>query len=230
MGGMSLDKALTAEWLDRTDTVEAFYAGLRDKYTPGKPMWLTETAEAACGGDPIAGQFVDIFRYLNQLGTLAQKGVQVVMHNTLASSDYGLLDEDTLEPRPNYWAALLWKRTMGNVVLDPGAAGNSTVRLYAHCAMSGKGAVSLLALNTDPEHEQSLVLPLPAERLTLTAPDLEGTKVLLNGAELKANADGSVRAIHLDVVKAGRVRLPPASVTFLTLPSAGNKSCIASAK
>lgn len=32
-------------------------------------MWLTETAEAACGGDAFAGQFVDVFRYLNQLGT-----------------------------------------------------------------------------------------------------------------------------------------------------------------
>jgi len=26
------------------------------------------------------------------------------MHNTLAASDYGLLDEKTLMPRPNYWA------------------------------------------------------------------------------------------------------------------------------
>jgi heparanase 1 len=42
------------------------------------------------------------------------------MHNTLASSDYGLLNEDTLEPRPDYWAAVLWKRTMSDVVLDPG--------------------------------------------------------------------------------------------------------------
>ena len=120
MGNMSVDKALTAEWLDRTDIVEEFYAKLRDQYMPGKPMWLNETAEAACGGDQFAGEFVDTFRYLNQLGTLAQKGVKVVMHNTLASSDYGFLNEDTLEPRPDYWAALLWKRTMGDVVLDPG--------------------------------------------------------------------------------------------------------------
>ena len=149
MGDMTADKALTAEWLDRTNQGEAFYAGLRDKYVPGKPMWLNETAEAACGGDEFAGQFVDTFRYLNQLGALAQKDVKVVMHNTLAASDYGLLNEDSLEPRPDYWAALLWKRTMGAVVLDPGGPKNQALRIYAHCSQDGKGGVALLALNTD---------------------------------------------------------------------------------
>jgi hypothetical protein len=32
----------------------------------------------------------------DQLRRLAKAGVQVVMHNTLAASDYGLLDETTL--------------------------------------------------------------------------------------------------------------------------------------
>ena len=54
-------------------------------------MWNTETAQAACGGDRWASTFLDTFRYLNQLGILAKRGVQVHMHNTLASSDYGLL-------------------------------------------------------------------------------------------------------------------------------------------
>ena len=230
MGNMSIDKALTAEWLDRTNIAEAFYAGLRDKYQPGKPMWLTETAEAACGGDPVAAQFADTFRYLNQLGTLAQKGVRVVMHNTLASSDYGLLDEDTLEPRPDYWATLLWKRTMDDVVLDPGAGKDSTVKIYAHCAKSGNGAVALLALNTDAGHEQVLTIPVPAQRLTLTASELTSTRVLLNGVELKADADGSVPAFHPAEEKAGPVRLPPGSVTFLTIPAAHNKNCTQSGK
>jgi hypothetical protein len=224
-GGLSLEKALTAEWLDRTDVVEAFYAGLRDKYLPGKSLWLNETAEAACGGDPLASEFVDTFRYLNQLGTLAQKGVKVVMHNTLASSDYGFLNEDTLDPRPNFWAALLWRRTMGDVVLDPGASKNPSLRIYAHCSKEGKGGVALLALNTDTEHEQVLTPPQAAERFTLTATDLTSTKVLLNGTELRAESDGSVGPLRPEQAKAGPVRLAPLSVTFLTIPSARNKSC-----
>ena len=55
---------------------------------------------------------------LDQLGRLARRGVAVVFHNTLASSEYGLLDQKSFEPRPNYWAALLWRRLMGTTVLD----------------------------------------------------------------------------------------------------------------
>jgi len=76
---------------------------------PGKPFfWNTETAHAACGGNPWGGTFLDTFRYLDQLGRLARQEVAVVIHNTLVASDYGLLDEDTFEPKPNYWRALLW--------------------------------------------------------------------------------------------------------------------------
>ena len=225
MGNMTADKALTAEWLDRTDAGEKFYGDLRDKFMPGKPMWLTETAEAACGGDQFAGEFVDTFRFLNQLGTLAQKGVQVVMHNTLASSDYGLLNEDTLEPRPNYWAALLWKRTMGSVVLDPETPKDQPLRIYAHCTMGKKGGVTILALNTDTDHEHLLTLRKPAERYTLTASALTSGQVLLDGAELKAEADGSVGSLRADHVRSGVVHLAPSSVTFLVIPSAHNESC-----
>jgi heparanase 1 len=226
MGSMSVDKALTAEWLDRTEIGEAFYEQLRDKYLPGKPMWLSETAEAACGGDQFAGEFADIFRYLNQLGALAQKGVRVVMHNTLASSDYGLLNEDTLEPRPDFWAALLWKRTMGEVVLDPGIAKSESLRIYAHCSKDTKGGVALVVLNTDSEHERMLSLPVPAAELALTAPDLTSTTITLNGKELRAESDGSVGPLKADEPKKGLIRLAPSSVTFLTIPSARNKSCM----
>jgi hypothetical protein len=130
-------EALSQSWLSRGDQSEQFYAALRDRFEPGKPMWLTETAQAACGGDRRASTFLDTFRYLNQLGDLAHRGVQVHMHNTLAASDYGLLDEKTYEPRPNYWAALLWRKLMRTTVLDPGS---SVVRVLhrqgdelAHC-------------------------------------------------------------------------------------------------
>lgn len=226
MGSMSADKALTPDWLDRTDIEEGFYAALRDKYLPGKSLWLTETAEAACGGDQFAGEFVDTFRYLNQLGTLAQKGVQVVMHNTLASSDYGFLNEDSLAPRPDFWAALLWKRTMGNIVLNPGASQSPSLRIYAHCSKSGKGGVALVALNTDSEHEQTFSLPDAAQAFVLTAPNLESTTVRLNGRELKAEVDGSIAPLKPDEIKKGVVRLAPLSAAFLTMPAAQNKACI----
>ena len=133
------DAALSDEWLSRTDTVEAFYAALRNRFEPAKPLWITETADAACGGNPWAATFLDTFRYLNQLGSMAQRGVQVVMHNTLDASDYGLLDENTLAPRPNYWAALLWRKLMGTTVLNPDISPAPGLHLYAHCLRDQPG-------------------------------------------------------------------------------------------
>jgi len=225
MGTTKIDQALSSEWLNRTDAAEAFYATLRDRYLTGKPIWLTETAQAACGGDRFAGQFADSFRFLNQLGSLAQKGVQVVMHNTLAASDYGLLNEKTLQPRPNYWAALLWKRTMGRVVLDPGAPSDQSLRIFAQCMKETKGGVTLLALNTSTQNELTLSIPTDGFRYTLAAAELASDQVLLNGTELRTAPDGSLPVISGQRVKAGNIELAPESITFLTLPSARNSSC-----
>lgn len=224
-GTARIDQALSSDWLVRTDTIEAFYAALRDQYLPGKPMWLTETAEAACGGDPFAGQFADTFRFLNQLGALAQKGVQVVMRNTLASSDYGLLNENTLDPKPDFWAALLWKRLMGPVVLDPGPSRGSPLRIYAQCAKDKKGGVTLLLLNTDTTRSHTVTIALPAKQYTLTADSLASTRVSLSGTELRAQSDGSLPAIEGQPASAGTLPLPPESITFLTVASARNPDC-----
>jgi hypothetical protein len=40
--------ALSKDWLTGTDRIEIYYAVLRDEYLPGKPLWITETADAAC--------------------------------------------------------------------------------------------------------------------------------------------------------------------------------------
>jgi hypothetical protein len=55
------------------------------------------------------------------------------MHNTLAASDYGLLDQNTFEPRPSYWATLLWHKLMGMTVLDPQISAAPNTYVYAQC-------------------------------------------------------------------------------------------------
>lgn len=224
--GTTANDALTAEWLDRASTVEAFYAKLRDTYLPDKPLWLTETGQTACGGDKWAAEFFDSFRFLDQLGALAQQSVKIVMHNTLAASDYGLLDEETLEPRPNYWAALLWKRTMGNRVLNPEIAPTATLRVFAQCMKGSKGGVSVLILNLDEKQEQTVQVPLAGKRYTLSAPELSSTKVWLNGVVLKAAQDGTVPALQGETVKQGTLHFAPRTMSFVTFPNAENARCI----
>jgi hypothetical protein len=217
-------EALSEEWLSRTDRDEAFYAALRDRFAPGKAIWLTETGEAACGGNPWATDFIDSFRYLDQLGRLAKRGVQVVAHNTLAASDYGLIDETTLAPRPNYWSALLWRRLMGTTVLDAGTAPPG-VHLYAHCLRGHPGGVALLAINTDREKPRELATAGRPDRYTLTAKRLLGSSVELNGRELKMGDHDELPEITGEPAAAGPVTLAPASITFLAFPDAGNAAC-----
>lgn len=75
--GTTAAAALSKEWLSRPDRIHAVDAGLRDRYEPGKPLWVTETADAGCGGNPWASTFRDTFRYLNQQGRLAQQRSQL---------------------------------------------------------------------------------------------------------------------------------------------------------
>ncbi len=222
--GTTPEAALSEEWLSRTDTVEAFYAALRDRFVPGKPVWLTETGQAACGGDKWAATFIDSFRYLNQLGTLAQHGVQVVAHNTLSASDYGLLDEKTFAPRPNYWAALLWRKLMGTTVLNPGESPNSRLKLYAHCLRNTPGGVAMLVINTDRGTALSLDAPA-AERYTMTAVKLLDSVVELNGHELRLGADDSLPELTGTSTQVGNLTFGPASITFLAMPKANNAAC-----
>ncbi|MES2393012.1 MAG: hypothetical protein V4555_15305 [Acidobacteriota bacterium] len=223
--GISSNAALSEDWLSRTTTVESFYSHLRDQYEPGKPMWLTETGQAACGGDRWAATFVDTFRYLNQLGVLAQHNVQVVMHNTLDASDYGLLDARTLTPRPNYWAALLWHNTMGTTVLAPGPSPSPTVHLFAHCMKNTSGGVTLLALNLNSTEPQTIQLPLNSTRYTLTAPTLTSSTVQLNNQTIALTSTADLPTLTGSPTKKGELTLPPASITFFTLPTANNAAC-----
>jgi hypothetical protein len=224
-GTSAPEAALSEEWLSRTDQIMNFYRTLRDKFAPGKPIWLTETADAACGGNRSAASFLDTFRYLDQLGRLAKAGVQVVMHNTLAASDYGLLDEKTLAPRPNYWGALLWRQLMGSTVLDSGVPIRAGLHVYAHCQLGTLGGVSLLVINTSSNAPQTLMLTSASERYTLDAANLRGGTVRLNGRTLELGVrDDLPRIAGLRTV-AGALTFAPATITFLAIPAAANSAC-----
>ena len=223
--GTSPAAALTEAWLGKTDTVETFYAGLRDTYAPGKPMWLTETGQTACGGDRWASTDLDTFRYLDQLGRLARKNVQVVAHNTLAASDYGLIDEGTLTPRPDYWAALLWHRTMGRVVLDAGASASPNLHGYAQCMKGHPGGVTLLFLNLSRTSSQTITLPMASARYVMSSADLMSHTVQLNGRNLALTSAGDLPELVGVPTPKGTFDLPAASIGFFTVPDAGNAAC-----
>lgn len=219
------DAALSEDWLRRTNQTLAFYARLRDAFEPGKPFWLTEVGDSACGGNPWAGTFLDTFRYLDQLGRLARQDVKVVAHNTLVASDYGLLNDKTLVPKPTYWGALLWRRLMGTTVLDSGIPVREGLHLYAHCLRGKPGGVALLAINNSRSGTTSLNLPTGAGRYTLTASAGDDAHVQLNGKDLALGTDDAFPALDGEAIAAGDLTLAPKSITFLALPDAANDAC-----
>jgi hypothetical protein len=92
------------------------------------------------------------------------------VHNTLAASDYSLLDEKSgFEPKPNYWAALLWRRLMGSAEsLIPQVASQSGLHVYAHCLRDMPGGVAVLAINTNRTAPHTLKVPV-GMRYTLSS-------------------------------------------------------------
>lgn len=105
----------------------------------------------------------------------------------LLGGHYALID-GALEPRPDYWALVLWKRLMGAVVLNAtavlagGGGGDLGERLHvcAHCAIGGGGGghVAVAFVNADAATAFALRLSL------LTAPNPQSAFVELNGARL----------------------------------------------
>lgn len=221
----SAEDALSEAWLARTDETLGFYRSLRDAFEPQKPLWNTETADAACGGNPWAGTFLDSFRFLDQLGRLARQDVEVVAHNALVGGNSGLLDETTLLPKPNYWAALLWRQLMGSTVLDAGVPIQPGLHVYAHCLRGVAGGVALLAINNDTLAPRVLRLPDETHRFTLSAiGPLQTPRVALNGAELQLR-QGDLLPLVPGVLMQELVTLHPATITFFTVPRAGHPAC-----
>jgi hypothetical protein len=223
-GSSGPEQALSEARLSGTDQTFAFYRSLRDRFAPARPIWLTETGEAACGGNRWDVTFLDTFRYLDQLGRLAAAGVQAVMHNTLAASDYGLIDERTLQPRANFWGALLWRRLMGGIVLDPGMPIQPKLHVYAHCQRGIRGGVSLLIINLD-RATRSFNLPVTSERYTLHAASTQNAPLLLNDIPLHLSAENDFPPIAGVRAAAGALTFAPSTITFLAIPEAANHAC-----
>lgn len=147
------------------------------------------------------------------------------MHNTLVGSDYGLLDEVTFRPRPNYWAALLWRQWMGTVVLDSGVPIGQGLHVYAHCQRKMPGGVVLLVINNDAQNSHELVLPVSSARFTLDAATLQDATVRLNGNLLSAEDVDQIPKLTGLPASPGSMKFAPATMTFVVIADAANRSC-----
>ena len=143
---------------------------------PPPALWLGEFGPHRGGGGPgnISMTFASSFGYLDTLGTLARLGHSLLARQTLVGGKYELLRCTTgddagygcdLEPHPDYWVALLWRKLMGTSVLEApfivqhrtlkGDKGEDNwrkyLRFHAHCTRhQTDGSVTVAFSNPHP--------------------------------------------------------------------------------
>ena len=126
-----------------------------------------------------------------------------------------MIDNDTHDPRPNYWAALLWNRLMGTKVFEAGQL-TEGVDVFAHSLKNSSKGFAVLIVNPK-ESECSIEIPVKAEKYLLTSEENLQTKTIkLNGIVLKLKPDETLPELKGEKIKAGEVQLPPHSILFLS--------------
>lgn len=210
------DKVLTEQYLAVAPNMAKGNSPVRDRHCPGGEMWVTESGDAGGGGDTWASTYVDVFRTLNELGTFATITDGVIFHNTLASSDYGFLKHGTFDPRPNYFAVLLWNRLMGTTVYNTGEEIREGAHVFAHSRKDGKDGVAYLVINNSETETTTVELPKSAEVYKLTADTLRATTMRLNGRELVLGANNELPDMSPEVME-GTLTLEPATMAFVVM-------------
>ncbi len=190
----------------------------RDKYVPGGEMWVTESGDAGGGGDTWASTYLDVLRTLNELGSFCTITNGVIFHNTLASSDYGFLQHGSFDPRPNYFAALMWTKLMGNVCYKAENPGKEGAHVYAHSRKDGKDGYCYLVINNSLTEETTISVPKDATLYTLSGNGNMRSKVMyLNGKPLTLGENNALPCLCGENIKAGKYKLPKGSCSFIVI-------------
>ncbi len=188
----------------------------RDKYVPGAEMWVTESGDAG-GGDTWASTYLDVLRTLNELGSFCTITNGVIFHNTLAFSDYGFLQHGTFDPRPNYFAVLLWTKLMGETVYDCRNPNEEGAHVYCHSRKDGKEGFCYLIINNSLSESTEVELPGEAEIYSLGGNGNIHLKVMyLKGKPLVLGENNELP--DLEGKKAsGKITLEPGTCTFVVI-------------
>ncbi|XP_062339919.1 heparanase [Osmerus eperlanus] len=216
-----------------------------DLVSPGKKVWLGETSSAYGGGAVgLSDAFVAGFMWLDKLGLGAKLGLDVVIRQVLIGSGTYHLVDDNLDPLPDYWLSVLYKRLVGPEVLSIEAFSiigqNKRVRVYLHCTNKNStsyksGAVTLIAMNLSKSPSR-IAVPAQASNSTAEAfilqsdqPGEEGLysrSVRLNGELLKMIDDRTLPELKgTKLPPAEHLHLPGFSLAFYILQEAKAPVC-----
>lgn len=155
---------------------------------------------------------------MNELGSFSVITDGVIFHNTLASSDYSFMKHGTFEPRPNYFAVLLWNTLMGTTVYDCGNPDCEGAHAYCHSRRDEKDGCVYLVINNSLKDTTTVELPKDAEVYSLSGNgDLRSSVAYLNGEALVIGENNTLPELHGETRGAGVIELAPGSCAFIVL-------------
>ena len=213
------EEAHSEEFLSVQPLGAKTYAPLRDKYVPGGQMWVSESGDAGGGGDTWASTYLDVLRTLNELGGFSEVTDGIIFHNTLCSSDYGFLKHGSFDPRPNYFAVLLWNRLVGPVVYASGEEIREGAHVYARSRKDGKDGLVYIVINNSLTDETTVMLPREAEVYALAGENgsMRAPIMTLNGRALTLGPKNDLPDLSPVIAEAGKTTIRPGGCTFFVL-------------
>lgn len=201
------------------------------------PMWLTETSSSYGGGAPgLSNSFAGSPLWLDKLGLCAKYNITTVVRQSLIGGNYSLID-NKLEPLPDWWLSVLYKKLVGNKVLHVDCKCSRLQRMYAHCAnrkyTNDTSAITIYAVNLEMTkarfllngtalHGDNLII----DEYILSAPsNNRRTKtLLLNGWPLYYESSlPDLEPVHLKY--GNHISMPPYSMAFWVIKNTSIKAC-----
>lgn len=218
MGGhWPVEKCLTEAYLSVAGNCCKQYLERRDRYSTSGQLWVTESGDAGAGGNTWAPTYLDVPRTLNELGEVATITDGIIFHITLASSAYGFLDHHDFQPRPNFFAALLWQQLMGDTVYATREEIREGAHVFAHSRKDSKNGCVYLVINNSDE-VTTVELPKAAEIYALTGNGkMRSRTMLLNGNELVLGENDDLPDLSGKTVSAGTLEIAPGSCIFIVM-------------
>ena len=215
---MPASEATSEKYLAMAGNCAKAYIPYRDEYCTRGELWVTESGDAGAGGHTWGSTYLEVHRTLNEFGSFATITPGVIFHNTLASSDYGYLQHGTFEPRPSYFAVLLWNKLMGETVYDSGEEIREGAHVYAHSRKDGKEGVVYLVINNSKTETTEVELPKEAAVYRLDGNgDMRSPLMYLNGKALVLGENDELPAMEGEIVSAGTIEVAPGACMFIQI-------------